>query len=101
MKVGLLCGREYAFPPAFINKVNTLGKPHGITAEFVTLTGTKMGEPSGASTAISHWNIQVRSRFGGGGSMPSLTRKKVTLQWSGRRRISPCRFRCPDHTRTP
>ena len=49
----------------------------------------KMGEPSGASTAISHWNIQVRSRFGGGGSMPSLTRKRVTLQWSGRRRISP------------
>ena len=46
MKVGLLCGREYAFPPAFIDRVNTAGRPHGITAEMVTLTGTKMGEPS-------------------------------------------------------
>ena len=45
MKVGLLCGREYSFPPAFIDRVNTLGRDHGITAEMVTLTGTKMGEP--------------------------------------------------------
>ena len=40
MKVGLLCGREYAFPPAFIERVNRLGAEQGITAEFVTLTGT-------------------------------------------------------------
>jgi hypothetical protein len=44
MKVGLLCGREYAFPPAFIERVNAAGREHGITAEMVTLTGTKMGE---------------------------------------------------------
>ena len=25
MKVGLLCGREYSFPPAFIDRVNTVG----------------------------------------------------------------------------
>src|SRR4051812_42321296 len=49
----------------------------------------KTEEPSGASTASSHWNIQVRSRLGGGGSVPSLTRKRVTLQWSVRRRIRP------------
>jgi glutathione synthase/RimK-type ligase-like ATP-grasp enzyme len=42
--VGLMCGREYSFPPAFINAVNELGKPHGITAEMVKLGGTKMGE---------------------------------------------------------
>jgi len=46
MKVGLLCGREYAFPPAFIERVNAAGREHGITAEMVTLTGTKMGERS-------------------------------------------------------
>ena len=46
MKVGLLCGREDSFPPAFINRVNTIGRDHGITAELVTLTGTKMSEPS-------------------------------------------------------
>ena len=49
-KVGLLCGREYAFPPAFIDRVNTLGRPHGITAEFVKLTGTTMGKASGIPT---------------------------------------------------
>ena len=46
MKVGLLCGREYSFPPAFIERVNMIGREHGITAEMVTLTGTRMGEPS-------------------------------------------------------
>ena len=44
MKIGILCGREYSFPPAFIEKVNELGKKDGITAEFVKLGGTKMGE---------------------------------------------------------
>ncbi len=45
MKIGLLCGREFAFPPAFLASVNAAGRAHGITAEFVKLTGTKMGEP--------------------------------------------------------
>ena len=45
LTIGLLCGREYAFPPAFIDRVNTLGRPHHITAELVKLTGTRMGEP--------------------------------------------------------
>ena len=44
MKVGLLCGREYAFPPAFIERVNELGRSHGVSAEFVKLAGTRMGE---------------------------------------------------------
>jgi len=39
-----MVGREYSFPPAFIERVNTLGRPHGITAEFVKLAGTKMDE---------------------------------------------------------
>jgi hypothetical protein len=45
MKIGLMVGREYSFPPAFIERVNLLGRPHGITAEFVKLAGTKMDEP--------------------------------------------------------
>jgi hypothetical protein len=45
MKIGLMVGREYSFPTAFIERVNTLGRPHGITAEFVKLAGTKMDEP--------------------------------------------------------
>ena len=43
-KVGLLCGREYAFPPAFLARVNEVGKKDGVTAEFVKLGGTKLNE---------------------------------------------------------
>jgi hypothetical protein len=45
MKIGLLCGREYSFPPAFIERVNQLGAPHGISAEMAKLGGTRMDEP--------------------------------------------------------
>src|SRR5262245_45870415 len=44
--IGLLCGREYSFPPAFIARVNQLGASHGISAEMVTLGGTPMDEPA-------------------------------------------------------
>jgi hypothetical protein len=44
MKIGLMCGREYSFPPAFIERVNELGKASGITAEMVSLGGTVMGK---------------------------------------------------------
>jgi hypothetical protein len=46
MKIGLLCGREYSFPPAFMERVNALGAPHEITAELVTLGGTRMDGPA-------------------------------------------------------
>ena len=41
MKIGLLCGREFSFPPAFIERVNALGREHGITAEMVSLGGRR------------------------------------------------------------
>jgi hypothetical protein len=59
MKVGLLCGREYAFPPAFLERVNAIGREHDITAEFVTLTGTKMGEPSGYRVIVDRISHEV------------------------------------------
>jgi hypothetical protein len=59
MKIGLLCGREYAFPPAFLDRVNTLGRPHGITAELLKLTGTKMGEPSGYRVIVDRISHEV------------------------------------------
>jgi hypothetical protein len=46
MTVGLLCGREYSFPPAFVARVNEAGARHGIRAEMVRWGGTKMDEPS-------------------------------------------------------
>jgi hypothetical protein len=45
VKIGLLCGREYSFPPAFIERVNQLGHSHGITAEMVKFGGTRMDAP--------------------------------------------------------
>ena len=46
MKIGLVCGREYSFPPAFIDRVNQLGHPHGIAAEMVKFSGTRMDAPA-------------------------------------------------------
>ncbi len=46
MIIGLLCGREFSFPPAFLERVNALGKSDGITAELARLGGTRMGEPA-------------------------------------------------------
>jgi hypothetical protein len=59
VKVGLLCGREYAFPPAFLDRVNALGQEHGITAEFVKLTGTRMGEASGYRVIVDRISHEV------------------------------------------
>jgi hypothetical protein len=59
MKIGLLVGREYSFPPAFIDRVNLLGAPHGITAEFVKLTGTRMGEPSEYAVIVDRISHEV------------------------------------------
>src|SRR5262249_40899789 len=59
MKIGLLCGREYAFPPAFLERVNELGRAQGITAEFVRLTGTKMGEPPAYRVIVDRISHEV------------------------------------------
>src|ERR1700732_654343 len=52
MKIGLLCGREYSFPPAFLQKVNELGKRDNITAASVHLGGVRMGEPAEYSVIV-------------------------------------------------
>src|SRR5258708_13128419 len=43
LKVGLLVGREWSFPPAFIEEVSR--RDEGVVAEFVKLGGTRMDEP--------------------------------------------------------
>jgi hypothetical protein len=58
-KVGLLCGREYSFPPAFIAKVNQLGKADGVAAEFVKLGGTKMNEPAEYSVIVDRISHEI------------------------------------------
>jgi hypothetical protein len=43
LKVGLLVGREWSFPPAFLEEVNR--RNDGVVAEYVKLGGTRMNEP--------------------------------------------------------
>lgn len=42
LRVGLLVGREWSFPPAFLEEVNR--RAAGVVAEFVRLGETRMGE---------------------------------------------------------
>lgn len=59
MKIGLLVGREYSFPPAFLDKVNELGREHGITGEYVTLGGTAMDEPRRYAVIVDRISHEV------------------------------------------
>jgi hypothetical protein len=59
MKIGILCGREFSFPPAFIEKVNELGASKGITAEFCKLGGTRMGEPARYKVIVDRISHEV------------------------------------------
>jgi len=59
MKIGLLCGREYSFPPAFVERVTALGREHGITAEMVSLGGTRMLEPARYAVIVDRISHEV------------------------------------------
>ncbi len=59
MKIGLLVGREYSFPPAFLDKVNELGREHGITGEYVTLGGTPMDEAKRYAVIVDRISHEV------------------------------------------
>jgi hypothetical protein len=59
MKIGLLVGREYSFPPAFIERVNELGRSDGIGAEYVKLAGTRMGEPARYQVIVDRISHEV------------------------------------------
>jgi glutathione synthase/RimK-type ligase-like ATP-grasp enzyme len=58
-RVGLLCGREFSFPPAFIARVNALGAKDGISAEFVKLGGTRMGEEARYTVIVDRISHEV------------------------------------------
>jgi hypothetical protein len=57
--IGLLCGREYSFPPAFIERVNAMGARHDISAEMMMLGGTKMDEPARYSVVVDRISHEV------------------------------------------
>jgi len=57
LKVGLLVGREWSFPPAFINEVNT--RQQDVVAEYVKLGGTRMNEPCAYAVIIDRISHEV------------------------------------------
>ncbi len=57
LKVGLLVGREWSFPPAFIEEVNR--RDEGVVAEYVKLGGTRMDEPCPYAVIIDRISHEV------------------------------------------
>jgi hypothetical protein len=57
LKVGLLVGREWSFPPAFIEEVNR--RDADVVAEFVRLGGTRMDAPREYAVVIDRISHQV------------------------------------------
>ena len=57
LKVGLLVGREWSFPPAFIEEVNR--RDEGVIAEFIQLGGTRMDEPCPYAVIIDRISQEV------------------------------------------
>lgn len=57
LKIGLLIGREWSFPPAFINEVNR--RNEGVTAEFIKLGGTRMDEPCPYAVIIDRISHEI------------------------------------------
>ena len=56
-KIGLLVGREWSFPPAFIEEVNKRGA--GVTAELVQLDAARMDEPCEYALVIDRISHEV------------------------------------------
>ena len=56
-KVGLLCGREWSWPPKFLEEVNR--RNAGVVAEFVKLGGTRMDEPTPYSVVVDRISHEV------------------------------------------
>jgi hypothetical protein len=56
-KVGLLCGREWSWPPKFFEEVNR--RHQGVTAELVKLGGSAMDEPCSYAVIVDRISHEV------------------------------------------
>ncbi|CAN5482369.1 hypothetical protein BH11PLA2_BH11PLA2_50830 [soil metagenome] len=56
-KVGLLCGREWSWPPKFIEEVNR--RNAGVVCEYVKLGGSKMDEPNPYAVIVDRISHEV------------------------------------------
>jgi glutathione synthase/RimK-type ligase-like ATP-grasp enzyme len=57
LKVGLMVGREWSFPPALIEAVN--GRDEAVVAELVQLGGTRMDEPNPYAVIVDRISHEV------------------------------------------
>jgi hypothetical protein len=57
LKVGLLIGREWSFPPVFLEEVNR--RNQGVSAEYVKLGGTRINEPCPYAVLIDRISHEV------------------------------------------
>ncbi|MBA3670507.1 MAG: hypothetical protein H0W68_00610 [Gemmatimonadaceae bacterium] len=57
LKIGLLVGREWSFPPAFIEEVAR--RNEGVVAEYVTLGGTSMTDPCEYAVVVDRISHEV------------------------------------------
>jgi hypothetical protein len=56
-RIGLLVGREWSFPPRFIEEVN--GRGEGVVAEYIQLAATAMDEPVRYDVVIDRISHEV------------------------------------------
>ncbi len=56
-RVGLVVGREWSFPPAFLDEVNR--RNAGVVAEYVKLGGTRMNEPCDYAVLIDRISHEI------------------------------------------
>jgi hypothetical protein len=56
-RIGLLVGREWSFPPRFIEEVN--GRDQGVTAEYVSIGAVAMDEPCPYDVIIDRISHEV------------------------------------------
>jgi hypothetical protein len=56
-KIGVIVGREWSFPPKFIEEVNR--RQQGVTAEYAKLGGTRMNEPCEYAVIVDRISHEV------------------------------------------
>jgi hypothetical protein len=56
-RIGLIVGREWSFPPAFIKEVNE--REEGVAAELVQLGGTRMDDPTNYAVLVDRISHEV------------------------------------------
>src|SRR5688500_10156448 len=57
LKIGLIVGREWSWPPAFIEEVNK--REDAVTAEYAQMGGTRMNEPCPYAVLVDRISHEV------------------------------------------